>query len=114
MGALGFVSKDSSVDDIGKAMVSVLSGNEWISPVLGTALSQSKSIADRLSAQEMKAIILYSSGLKLEVVARRMEVAPSTVKQYIDRAKEKFRAAGVPVSTKTELYKILRDLNLVD
>ena len=114
MGALGFVSKDSAIDDIGKAIVSVLSGSEWISPVLGKALAQSKSITEKLSAQEKKAVILYSSGLKLEVVARRMDVAPSTVKQYIDRAKEKFRAAGIPVSTKTEMYKILRNLELVD
>jgi DNA-binding NarL/FixJ family response regulator len=114
MGALGFVSKDATIDDIGKAVMSVLNGHEWISPVLGKALTQSKNISDKLSAQEKKAIILYASGLKLEVVARRMDVAPSTVKQYIDRAKEKFRASGVPVSTKTELYKILRDLELVD
>lgn len=114
MGALGFVSKDSAIEDIGKAISSVLSGNEWISPVLGKALTQSKNITDKLSAQEKKAIILYASGLKLEVVARRMDVAPSTVKQYIDRAKEKFRASGIPVSTKTEMYKILRDLELVD
>jgi DNA-binding NarL/FixJ family response regulator len=114
MGALGFVSKDSSIEDIGKAIQSVQSGNEWISPVLAKALSQTSSIAEKLSSQEKRAIILYSTGLKLEVVARRMDVAPSTVKQYIDRAKEKFRAAGIPVSTKTELYKILRDLALVD
>ena len=114
MGALGFVSKDSSIEDIGKAIQSVLSGNEWISPVLSKALGQTSSVAEKLSSQEKRAIILYSTGLKLEVVARRMEVAPSTVKQYIDRAKEKFRAAGIPVSTKTELYKILRDLELVD
>jgi len=47
-------------------------------------------------------------------VARRMEVAPSTVKQYIDRAKMKYRAAGIAVHTKTEMYKILRDEGLVD
>jgi DNA-binding NarL/FixJ family response regulator len=114
MGALGFVSKDSSIEDIGKAIQSVLQGNEWISPVLSKALGQTSSVAEKLSSQEKRAIILYSTGLKLEVVARRMDVAPSTVKQYIDRAKEKFRAAGIPVSTKTELYKILRDLALVD
>jgi len=43
-----------------------------------------------------------------------MGVAASTVKQYIDRAKAKFRASGVPVSTKTELYKILRQEGFID
>jgi len=114
VGASGFVSKDSSVEDIGKAIKSVLSGNQWISPTLSRALTYKESITSQLSAQELKAIILYASGLKLDVVARRMDVAASTVKQYIDRSKAKFRAAGTSVSTKTELYRILRNEGLID
>ena len=38
VGASGFVSKDSSIDDIGKAIKSVLVGNEWISQTLSKAL----------------------------------------------------------------------------
>lgn len=114
VGASGFVSKDSSIEDIGKAIKCVLSGNQWISPTLSRALTYKDSITSQLSAQELKAIILYASGLKLEVVARRMDVAASTVKQYIDRAKAKFRLAGIPVSTKTELYRVLRNEGLID
>lgn len=114
VGAAGFVSKDSSIEDIGKAIMSVLAGNQWISPTLSRALTYKESITSQLSAQELKAIILYASGLKLEVVARRMGVASSTVKQYIDRSKAKFRAAGTPVSTKTEIYRILRNEGLID
>lgn len=114
VGASGFVSKDSSIEDIGKAIKSVLDGNQWISPTLSRALTYKESIASRLSAQELKAVILYASGLKLEVVARRMDVAASTVKQYIDRSKAKFRAAGTPVNTKTELYRILRNEGLIE
>jgi DNA-binding NarL/FixJ family response regulator len=114
VGASGFVSKDSSVEDIGKAIKSVLAGNQWISPTLSRALTYKESITSQLSAQELKAIILYASGLKLDVVARRMNVAASSVKQYIDRSKAKFRAAGMPVSTKTELYRVLRNEGLID
>jgi DNA-binding NarL/FixJ family response regulator len=114
VGASGFVSKDSSVEEIGKAIRSVLSGNQWISPTLSRALTYKESVTSQLSAQELKAVILYASGLKLDVVARRMDVAASTVKQYIDRSKSKFRAAGISVSTKTELYKLLRDEGLID
>lgn len=114
VGASGFVSKDSSVDDIGKAIKSVMAGNQWISPTLSKALTFKDSISSLLSAQELKAVILYASGLKLENVARRMDVAASTVKQYIDRAKAKFRNAGIQVSTKTDLYKYLRDEGLID
>jgi DNA-binding NarL/FixJ family response regulator len=114
VGASGFVSKDSSIEDIGKALKSVLGGNQWISPTLSRALTYKENITSQLSAQELKAIILYASGLKLDLVARRMDVAASTVKQYIDRAKAKFRTAGTPVSTKTELYRVLRNEGLID
>jgi DNA-binding CsgD family transcriptional regulator len=69
---------------------------------------------DELSPQERKALVLYASGLKLLAVARRMNVAPSTVKQYLERAKVKYRLAGKPIRTKTEMYKTLRDEGLID
>ncbi len=114
MGATGFVSKDSLTDELGRAVKSVLSGEEWISPTLSSALSAKQSAVDQLSNQEKKAVILYASGLKLELVARRMNVAPSTVKQYIDRAKAKFQATGIEVRTKTQMYKVLRDEGLLN
>ncbi len=114
MGATGFVSKDSQTDELGRAIKSVLSGEEWISPTLSSALSAKQSAVDQLSNQEKKAVILYASGLKLELVARRMNVAPSTVKQYIDRAKAKFQATGIEVRTKTQVFKVLRDEGLLN
>jgi DNA-binding NarL/FixJ family response regulator len=113
VGASGFVSKDSSVEDIGRAVQNVIAGKEWISPTLSRALDFRESIATLLSQQELKAVILYSSGLKLDLVARRMGLAPSTVKQYIDRAKTKLRNNNLNVSTKTDLYKLLRDEGLI-
>jgi len=115
MGARGFVSKDSPVTEIQKAVKAVATGEEWISSVLGEALSDKAGKGkDELSPQERKALILYASGLKLLAVARRMNVAPSTVKQYLERAKVKYRLAGKPIRTKTEMYKTLRDEGLVD
>lgn len=114
MGAAGFVSKDAPIDEIGKAIKKVLSGEEWISPVIEEVLNKKEVVSDLLSNQELKAVLLYASGLKLEVVARRMQVAPSTVKQYIDRAKSKFKDAGHKISTKTEMYKFLRDQGMLE
>jgi DNA-binding CsgD family transcriptional regulator len=114
MGAKGFVSKEAPIDEIAKAISTVVAGNEWVNSNLAKALGSSNSPTEALSNQERKALILYASGLKLEVVARRMEVAPSTVKQYIDRAKAKYRLAGINVRTKIEIYKLLRDEGLVN
>jgi DNA-binding NarL/FixJ family response regulator len=114
MGAKGFVGKESPVEEIVGAINSVSQGKEWINSNLAKALTERKSPSDTLSAQERKALLLYASGLKLDVVARRMEVAPSTAKQYIDRAKQKYRVAGIHLRTKTEIYKFLRDEGLVN
>jgi len=113
MGARGFVSKDSPVSEIQKAVKAVATGQEWVSSVLEQALEKS-SAKDELSPQERKALVLYASGLKLLAVASRMNVAPSTVKQYLERAKIKYRMAGKPIRTKTDMYKTLRDEGLVD
>ena len=113
MGAKGFVSKDSSSDEIKKAIKTIVDGSEWISPILNQALSFTAKTSDELSAQEKKALILYASGLKLDAVARRMNVAPSTVKQYIERAKIKYRMAGTPIRTKTDMYRTLRDEGVI-
>jgi two-component system, NarL family, nitrate/nitrite response regulator NarL len=114
MGAKGFVSKDSSTDELKKAIKSVAQGNEWISPVMSQALAFDKKTSDDLSNQERKALVLYASGLKLDAVARRMGVAPSTVKQYIERAKIKYRVAGKPIRTKTDMYRTLRDEGIIE
>lgn len=114
MGAKGFVSKEAPIDEIAKAINTVVAGKEWVTSYLAKALNGSNSPTEALSNQERKALILYASGLKLEVVARRMEVAPSTVKQYIDRAKAKYRTAGIDIRTKTEIYKLLRDEGLIN
>ena len=114
MGATGFISKESSNEEMIKAITSVINNKEWISPTLSVALNRSSSPIEDLSPQEKRAVILYASGLKLEAVARRMDVAPSTAKQYIDRAKHKFKVSGFSVRTKTEMYRYLRNEGLID
>jgi DNA-binding NarL/FixJ family response regulator len=113
MGAKGFVGKESPVEEILGAINNVRHGLEWINNNLANALLEIKSPSEKLSNQERKALMLYASGLKLDLVARRMNVAPSTAKQYIERAKQKYRLAGIQIRTKTEIYKVLRDEGLV-
>jgi DNA-binding NarL/FixJ family response regulator len=114
MGATGFVSKDSEPEELGRAIKAVIRGDQWISSAISNALTTQKGPSDQLSVQEKKALILYASGLKLDLVARRMDVAPSTVKQYIERAKAKYQAAGKDIRTKTQMYKVLRDEGIIN
>jgi DNA-binding CsgD family transcriptional regulator len=60
--------------------------------------------APDLSPRERDALRLYASGLKLAAVARRMDISPHTVKEYLDRVRMKYQQVGRPARTRTELY----------
>ena len=113
-GADGFVSKRAEIAQLGEAIDAVLRGDSYVSPELAGAMVSKPASTVTLSEQEQKALVLYASGLKLESVARRMNVAPSTVKSYLDRVRDKYREAGIEARTKTSLYKVARDEGLLN
>jgi DNA-binding NarL/FixJ family response regulator len=103
-GALGFVSKNANQEDFLECVAATLRGEQSISRDLA-AILYSDTLSVALSAREREAMVLYASGLKLEAVARKMNVQPGTASEYIKRVREKYTKAGKPVSTKTDLYK---------
>jgi two-component system nitrate/nitrite response regulator NarL len=103
-GALGFVSKSSEPEQFLECVESTLLGEQSTSSELAGIIFRDESLV-RLSGREREAMVLYASGLKLEAVARKMNVKPGTASEYIKRVREKYTKAGKPVSTKTDLYK---------
>lgn len=103
-GVAGVVAKSDSMDDLRDAVSAALAGQKWMSPVLAQALVIDRD-ADRpnLSDKELEAFRLYACGLKLDSVARRMGMAPSTAKQYIDRVRDKYAQVGHPARAKADL-----------
>lgn len=109
-GAIGYITKHASSEELTEAIVDAVEKNEVkISPYVAGALAEISQDSVRLSAQEKRALVLYASGLKLEAVARRMNIAPSTAKQYIDRVKSKYQQQGRAVHTKTDMYRAAKD-----
>lgn len=105
-GAVGVVAKNDSMTDLGDAVDAALRGEPWMSPMLAQAIAADDAHRPALSDQELLALRLYACGLKLDSVARRMGVATSTAKQYIDRVRDKYARTGQAVRTKSELYAI--------
>lgn len=112
-GALGFVSKNSSTHILTRAIKAVLAGETFTAPELAGALASPDSRLVKLSDREKMALTLYASGLTLEQVAERMKVAASTVKEYLDRVRDKYTAAGIYARTKTQLYQQAREEGLL-
>jgi DNA-binding NarL/FixJ family response regulator len=104
-GVAGVVAKQDGLADLREAIDAALSGRAWMSPVLARAMASDDRIHPNLSTQELEALRLYACGLKLDTVARRMGVAPSTAKQYIDRVRKKYEEVGRSARTKSELYR---------
>lgn len=110
-GVAGFVSKRETTDALLEAVAAVLRGESWTTPELAGVLAGDDA-PDRpsLSPQEHRALVLYASGLTLDSVARRMDVRPGTVREYLARVRTKYASSGRPVRTKTDLYReALRD-----
>lgn len=104
-GVAGVVAKSDGAEDLAGAINSALAGQKWMSPALAKALViDHDAHRPKLSDNELEALRLYACGLKLDSVARRMGVAPSTAKQYIDRVRDKYASVGHPARTKAELY----------
>ncbi len=106
-GAQAFVAKRSSLKQLTHAVETVLAGGTWLPPDLAGFVLTRRSTVD-LSNQEKRALVLYASGLTLEMVARRMDITPNTVKHYLDRVRDKYTAAGVSARTKLQLHNVAR------
>jgi DNA-binding NarL/FixJ family response regulator len=107
-GARALIDKRQNPADITRACRSVLAGDVWFPD---DAVPPGQLVV--LSAQERRALILYASGLKQDSVARRMGIASSTVKHYLDRARFKYNAAGIPARTKLELHELVKSQGLI-
>jgi len=106
-GARAFIAKRSNLGQLSKAVSAVLDGDTWIPPDLAGAVLRAESNVN-LSPQEKRALVLYASGLTLEMVARRMDVTPNTVKHYLDRVRDKYTEAGIAARTKVQLNQVAR------
>jgi len=103
-GITGFVSKHESQGVLLEAIQAAIAGHPWTSVDLAAILERDPQ-RPALSEQEQRALSLYASGLKLQSVARIMEVKPSTVKEYIERIRAKYEALGRHAPTKVHLAR---------
>lgn len=112
-GALGFVSKSAPISELTAGLKSTIAGEISTSTDVAALLYSDETISVNLSEREKTAMMLYASGLKIESVARRMGVKPSTAQEYIKRVREKYSRQGTPLPTRTDIYKQARNEGLV-
>lgn len=100
-GAAEFLAKHESRDHCVDVIVAVAQDRAYPPPtVAGVILADSRP---RLSEQERTALLLWFQGMPKASVARRMGISEATVRQYIERARVKYAAAGRPARTQFAL-----------
>ena len=109
-GASGYVTKSNDLDALTEAIREVATGGSPITPELAFALSRDvRARRPNLSPKETAVLGHYAAGMTLEAVARRMDIAPGTVREYLARIKRKYEAVVRPAYTKLELAQRLRE-----
>ena len=105
-GALAFVPKTESADELVRAIQSAAAGHRYENGSLAGALSSDgKTLEPGLGRQELRAIMLYASGRSIREVAGDMGTTEETVKSYIKRARRKYRDIGIDLGTKILLRR---------
>lgn len=109
-GARGYLTKDHDLTSLASAVRQVAAGDTILSPELVFSLISDTS-PDRpaLSSQERAVLVAYASGMTLQCAARKLGIGVGTAKEYLDRVKQKYGAAGRPAHTKLELADRVRE-----
>jgi DNA-binding NarL/FixJ family response regulator len=99
--------RDQDLPDLAAAIRAVVEGD--CAPGVDVGQPEHGRARPRLSEREESVLRAYASGLTLDAAARQVGVRPSTAKTYLERVKEKYRQAGRPAYTKTELAQRVRE-----
>lgn len=105
-GAMGISRKSEPIAETFSKLRRVAAGESIDSQEVAAAIeTDTEFVEANLSEREAECLGLYAAGFSQYQVARRMNVAESTVKKYIDRIREKYEDAGRPAETKIDLYR---------
>jgi two-component system, NarL family, response regulator LiaR len=97
-GAIGYLLKDVSVDELARAVRLAAQGQPSLAPAAGQALvltaTQTPKLGHDLTERERDVLALLVEGLSNQQVAERLVISPATVKFHISSIRSKLRATS--------------------
>lgn len=114
-GASGYVTKETAVDELIKAIRKVVQGRKYVSPTLAEKLALNletdtgKPIHENLSDREYQVLCLIASGKTVRQIAGELFLSMSTVNTYRARILEKMN-----MKTDAELIRYALQNQLID
>lgn len=101
-GALGYISKQESIDEVVDAIHQVLRGEIYLSPSMtgrllhrvrgGSALAEDPVAG--LSNRELAVFEMIGEGLTTKQIARKLHLSPKTIEAHREKIKAKLRLAN--------------------
>ncbi|PWK53634.1 response regulator transcription factor [Pleionea mediterranea] len=88
-GVKGYLLKDSSSEELAKAIRRIHQGKKVIDPEL---ITEAWDQVDPLTDKERQALKLASDGFSTESIAKKMHLSPGTVRNYLSNAASKLNA----------------------
>lgn len=84
-GANGYLLKDTSLEDLVRAIEATSTGDTWLAPSVATQVMKSLrgSDAEKLSSRELQVLQLVAEGLSNKEIASELHVSPATVKTHL-------------------------------
>ena len=114
-GALGYLLKESSPDDLLRGIRAVHRGESWLHPAIAAKLirdlqaPQNVPLKEPLTERELEIIKLVAQGLANKEIANRLEIAERTVRTHVSNILEKLHLAN---RTQATLYAIKKGLTV--
>ncbi len=112
-GALGYLLKESSPDDLLRGIRAVHRGESWLHPAIAAKLIRdlhaptSTAMEEPLTERELEIIKLVAQGLANKVIADRLEIAERTVRTHVSNILEKLHLAN---RTQATLYALKKGI----
>ena len=112
-GALGYLLKESSPDDLLRGIRAVHRGESWLHPAIAAKLirdlqaPQNAPLKEPLTERELEIIKLVAQGLANKEIANQLEIAERTVRTHVSNILEKLHLAN---RTQATLYAIKKGL----
>lgn len=95
IGAAGYITKGSSMDEMVQAIRSVSTGQRYISSEIASQLAfrhvndKEDTPFDSLSERELQVMLMITKGIKVQDIAEKLCLSPKTVNSYRYRIFEK-------------------------
>ncbi len=84
-GANGYLLKDTTLEDLVRAINATSAGGTWLAPSVATQVMKSlhSTKAEKLSSRELEVLRLVADGYSNKEIATELHVSPATVKTHL-------------------------------